>query len=114
MVELLAPIVELVGLIGLVVALAMGVVDGSFALLFFLVGYGYGVLLSCLAVLLDELCFSRYSRVRDRLLLLLWAMLENVGYRQLTSVWRLRGMWRYARGSTEWGASVRRGFASSA
>ncbi len=113
MVELLAPVVELVGLVGLVVALAVGAVDGSFALLFFLVGYGYGVLLSCLAVLLDEVCFGRYLRIRDRLVLLCWAALENVGYRQLTSYWRLRGMWKYLRGSTEWGATVRSGFASS-
>jgi hypothetical protein len=49
--------------------------------------------------------------VSDRLLLLLWAALEPFGYRQLVSIWMLRGLWRYLRGRTDWGTMTRRGFA---
>lgn len=111
LVELLAPVVEAVGLIGLVAALALGAVDGSFALLFFLVAYGFGVLLTCLTLLLDELSFPRYTQIRDRLLLIPWAVLESLGYRQLTVYWRLRGLAKFLRGSTEWGVMTRTGFA---
>jgi hypothetical protein len=40
-----------------------------------------------------------------------WVVVESLGYRQLTVVWRLRGLWRYLRGSREWGAMTRAGFA---
>jgi len=36
---------------------------------------------------------------------------ESLGYRQLTVFWRLRGMVRFLRGRTDWGAMTRRGFA---
>lgn len=112
-VELLSPVVEVLGLIGLGLGLAVGAVDTSFAVLFFLVAYGYGLVLSCLALVMDELGFRRYRRVRDRLLLLSWAVVESLGYRQLTALWRLRGLLKYLRGSREWGVMTRRSFAPS-
>src|SRR5207302_549021 len=42
-VELLAPLVELIGLIGLLIGLSIGAVDVPFAILFFLVAYGQGL-----------------------------------------------------------------------
>jgi cellulose synthase/poly-beta-1,6-N-acetylglucosamine synthase-like glycosyltransferase len=45
--ELLAPVVELIGWVTLVLGLAVGAVNGSFALLFLAVAIGYGMLLSC-------------------------------------------------------------------
>ena len=109
-VELLGPVVEAVGLVGLTAGLLVGAVDGSFALLFFLVAYGFGILLSCLTLVLDELSFQRYTRIRDRLVLVAWATLESLGFRQLTTYWRLRGMVKYLRGSTDWGVMTRTGF----
>jgi cellulose synthase/poly-beta-1,6-N-acetylglucosamine synthase-like glycosyltransferase len=114
LVELLAPVVELVGLIGLGAALAIGAVDGSFALLFFLVAYGFGVLLTCLTLVLDDLSFPRYGQVRDRLVLVPWAVLESLGYRQLTAYWRLRGLVKFLRGRKDWGVMTRTGFAAQA
>ena len=113
-VEFLAPVVELVGLVGLVTGLAVGAVDGSFALLFFLVAYGFGVLLTCLTLVLDDLSFPRYGQVRDRVLLVLWAILESLGYRQLTVYWRLRGLVKYLRGRKDWGVMTRTGFVAQA
>ena len=110
LVELVGPVIEIVGLIGLVVALLTDSVSGAFGGLFFLVGYGYGLVLAALALAMDEFSARRYSRVRDRLLLFLWAAVETFGYRQLTIWWRLRGLWSYLRGSREWGAMARTGF----
>jgi len=111
LVELLAPLIEVVGLLGLGAALAVGAVDGSFALLFFLVAYGFGILLSLLTLVLDELSFQRYERIRDRLMLVPWTVLESLGYRQLTAYWRLRGLVKFLRGRTDWGVMTRTGFA---
>ena len=109
LVELLAPLVEAVGLIGGVVGLAFGVVNIHFAALYFLVAYGFGILLSVLTLLLEELSFQRYRRMRDRFYLIAWAVFENLGYRQLTVAWRLRGIWKFLRGRTDWGVMERRG-----
>jgi cellulose synthase/poly-beta-1,6-N-acetylglucosamine synthase-like glycosyltransferase len=112
-VELLAPVVEAVGLLGLVFGLALGAVDVPFAVLFFLSAYGLGALLTTATLVLEELTFHRYDTRRDRLLLVAWSLLENCGYRQLTVWWRLRGLVSYLRGSKQWGAMERRGFQST-
>ncbi len=112
-VELLAPVVELGGLIVLAVGLTVGTLDVTFAILFFLVAYGIGILLSLAALLLDEVSRGHRLRRRDRLRLFVAALLENVGYRQLTVFWRLRGLWRWMRGRSDWGVMERRGFADA-
>lgn len=109
-VELLAPVIEALGILGLGVGLALGVVNTPFAILFFLAAYGLGAVLTAFTLVLEELSFHRYDHQKDRLLLVLWTVLENLGYRQLTVVWRIRGMVKYLRGNTSWGAMERRGF----
>jgi cellulose synthase/poly-beta-1,6-N-acetylglucosamine synthase-like glycosyltransferase len=109
-VELLAPLVESLGLLGLAVGLLLGVLDIPFAVLFFLMAYGLGMVLNTLTVVLEEFSFHRYEGLRDRLLLLVWALLENCGYRQLTVLWRLRGLVKFLRGQMEWGDMEHRGF----
>ncbi|MEX2588049.1 MAG: glycosyltransferase family 2 protein [Actinomycetota bacterium] len=113
LVELLAPVIEAVGLIGLGVGIGTGGVAWEFAVLFFLVAYGYAVVLDVLTLLLEELSYRRYRRLRDRLWLLLWAAMGAVGYRQLTVYWRLRGIWKFLRGKTDWGHMARTGFRTS-
>lgn len=109
-VELLAPVVEVIGLVTLALGLATGALDVSFALLFFLVAYGFGVLLSILTLLLDEFSGPRHPGVADRLLMVAWAGLESFGYRQCCTYWRLRGLVKFMRGNTSWGVSSRVGF----
>ena len=109
-VELLAPVVELVGLAALVLGLALGAVNVPFAVLFLLVAYGLGLLLTTLTLALEEWTYRGYGGLRDRLMLLTWGMLESLGYRQLTAFWRFRGMVRHWRGHGDWGAMEREGF----
>lgn len=40
----------------------------------------------------------------------LLALMENLGYRQLTVYWRLRGFWNFLRGRKDWGKMERKGF----
>jgi cellulose synthase/poly-beta-1,6-N-acetylglucosamine synthase-like glycosyltransferase len=110
-VELLGPVVEALGLAATVIALLLGAVSWPFAVLFLLVAYGWGMVLSLTAVLLEHAAGTRYPRPGDKALLALWAALENLGYRQLTVWWRLRGLASYLGGAREWGVMQRRGFA---
>jgi len=111
-VELLAPLVEAFGLLALPAALLLDAVNWEFAVLLLILAYGYGMLLTTCSLLLEELSSVPYSRFGDRLRLIPWLVLETLGYRQLTIVWRLRGLWKYMRGRTEWGAMNRSGFAA--
>ena len=109
-VELLAPVIEAVGLVSLVLGLILGVIDWNFALLFYLTAYGLGTALTAFTLILEDLSFHRYETFRDRALLFWWALVENLGYRQMTVYWRLRGLWKFLRGRKEWGAMERKGF----
>lgn len=109
LVELLSPVVEMTGLCLSLWQFASGQFDGSFAVLFFLTAYGYGALLSLFAMLLDEEIFARYDGAQERLWLLLWALLENLGYRQVLVLARLQGLRKYLTGDTSWGKMERTG-----
>ena len=111
-VELLAPVVETLGLLGLGAGLAIGAVNLDFAVLFLLVAYGLGLVMTVLTVALEEWGYRGYGGLRERLVLLAFALLEPLGYRQLTAVWRIRGLVKYARGRTDWGVMTRAGFAA--
>jgi len=65
---------------------------------------------SVLAVGLEEISFRRYPRFRDLIHLFGLAILENLGYRQINSWWRIRGMIRFLRRQGGWGEMTRKGF----
>jgi cellulose synthase/poly-beta-1,6-N-acetylglucosamine synthase-like glycosyltransferase len=110
--EMLAPLIEVMGYIVTILGLSAGMVDLSFALLFILVAWGYGMLLSIWAVVLEEVSFRRYRRFSDLLLLLLYASLENFGYRQRTVWWRLKAFVTVWKSGHVWGDMTRKGFAA--
>ena len=109
-VELLAPVIEAAGLITLVLGLIFRIIDWNFAALFYLTAYGLGTALTAFTLILEDLSFHRYETFRDRALLFWWALLENLGYRQMTVYWRLRGLWKFLRGRKDWGVMERKGF----
>ncbi|HET6837106.1 MAG TPA: glycosyltransferase [Gemmatimonadales bacterium] len=94
----------------------------DYLLAFLLASLGYGVLVNVLAVLVGAWRFRYgladrlqrrllpFTRRREVFILLLYAVLENFGYRQLTLYWRLRGLWDAWRGKTGWEKFARVGF----
>jgi cellulose synthase/poly-beta-1,6-N-acetylglucosamine synthase-like glycosyltransferase len=112
--ELFGPLVELAGIPVVAIGFAFGLVDLPFALLFAAVAFGYGMFVSLSALAVEEFSFHRYHRWRDLGAAVLAAAVENVGYRQLHSWWRLQGLWRFVRGQeASWGVMTRAGFDST-
>lgn len=120
--ELLAPFVELFGIAYLAVVLFLlglehsplagpDVVDMPVILILLATSILYAIFMSMLSLLGEEISFRRYSGVRN-LLLAIWATIEeNVGYRQLTAIWRVRGSIDSLRSTRhEWGDMARQGF----
>ena len=109
-VEMLGPVVEAVSYIAFVVAYALGMLNAPVALLLLALALALGVAQSVAAIALDVFAFRRYHAGRDLALLLLLSVVENVGYRQLTVVWRLHGLWKFLRKDSSWGEMTRTGF----
>lgn len=112
--ELIAPLVELAGYLFTIVGLALGAISVKFAVLFFVVAVGYGMLLSLWAVALEDLTFRRYRHAGDTLRLFGFIVLEGLGFRQMTVWFRLQAFWNYLRGVESWGVMTREGFARPA
>jgi cellulose synthase/poly-beta-1,6-N-acetylglucosamine synthase-like glycosyltransferase len=112
--ELLAPFIELGALILLPLGLAEHAIDLSFAWRFVLVAYGYGLLVSLVALFIEEVSFHRYPRWTDMLRGVLAAILENFGYRQLLALWQVAGAFGAWHGrEAVWGTMEREGFEST-
>lgn len=111
--ELLAPLVELSGLVLVPLGVLIGAVDVDFLWRFMLAAYAYAIVVSMVSVGVEEYAFHRFTRWRDVWGAVVGVVVENIGYRQLTAWWRLRGMWDALRGSPQvWGAMTRAGFDS--
>jgi cellulose synthase/poly-beta-1,6-N-acetylglucosamine synthase-like glycosyltransferase len=111
--ELLGAFIELFGYLVIALSLALGVVNAEFALAFIGVAILSGLLLSLSAVLLEDTAFRRYGRMRELLRLVAYGVFENFGYRQVITVYRVRGFFAYLRGNKAWGEMRRVGFGST-
>lgn len=111
--ELLGPVIQLFGYPFVAVAFSIGAVSLSFLLAFLVLALLLGVLLSVSALALEEFNFRRHRQARDALRLLLFAVWENVGYRQLNDFWRLQAFVDLAGGGRHWGDMQRRGLGNS-
>lgn len=112
--EWLGPFIELAGYAFMTVGVAAGVVSWPAFFAFMLVAIGFGMVLSVSALLLETLSFRVYARRGDMLRLFLAALIENLGYRQLNTLWRCQGLWQWLRGRRhEWGSMKRVGTWSS-
>ena len=108
--EWLGPVVELGGYVFMLFAWWFGLVSWEACAVFLFVAVGLGILLSASGLLLEEMAFHIYPRMRQLALLALIVVLENFGYRQLNSWWRLVGLYRWAtQREAAWGEMKRRG-----
>ena len=107
--EMLSPLVEFSGYLLLPFLYWSGLFNVSYATTLLALSFLYSVVVSVLAVLLDDIAFRRFPRLGDVALLLGATILENLGYRQLTVWWRVRAFSEFWRGDLSWGVMERRG-----
>jgi len=101
-VEAVGTVVEFLGYLLVPLSFIFGLISPTLLILFILLGLAYGGFLSVGAMLLEEMTYRRYPRSRDLLVLLAYAMLENVGYRQLILFFRVQGILKFLVGSHRW------------
>lgn len=102
-------LLELLGYVVFVVLWLRGTMSAEFALGFFVVAFLCGTTLSLCGILLGEMTPKRYPKLGHWWALVSFAVLENFGYRFLTTGIRLLGIVDYLRGARGWGRMERQG-----
>lgn len=107
--ELAGPVLAVVGYVLMPIAAILGLISVSVLIAFFIVAFLFGILLSVAALALEEFSFRRHSRHREAGRLVFYAMLDNLGYRQLTQAFQVRGLIDVVRRRSGWGEMRRVG-----
>ncbi len=93
--ELMGPVIEVLGYVSVILLTLAGLLSMQAFVVFLFAAVGLGVLLSVNAMVLEELSFHLYPRPTQQLKMFALAILENFGYRQLTSIYRVIGLLRW-------------------
>jgi cellulose synthase/poly-beta-1,6-N-acetylglucosamine synthase-like glycosyltransferase len=106
--EGISPLIEVAGLLFFGICVLMNLINFEGALAFMLLSLGTGFFLSVASILLEETTFRTYQRKQDFWKMLAGAFVENFGYRQMVSIWRLEGTIKWLlRTKSSWGTMTR-------
>jgi cellulose synthase/poly-beta-1,6-N-acetylglucosamine synthase-like glycosyltransferase len=108
--EGMSPVLEMAGYIIITVAAMAGTLDWPYWRILVSVSVLFGVATTLLSVLMSDVVTRRYMRGRDLVLLVIIALVENCGYRQVNSWWACVGTVQAMTGKGGWGVMKRRAF----
>jgi cellulose synthase/poly-beta-1,6-N-acetylglucosamine synthase-like glycosyltransferase len=108
--EGIGPIFEVLGYFLAIVSLLMGWMNTIFFMVFLFLAVILGVVLSMFALILEEVTVKKYIEPNDITRMMLLAVVENLGFRQLVTFWRLRGLIDLVKKKKAWGKMVRKKF----
>ena len=109
--ELIAPVVEITGIVYYVVELCRGNINKDYAVLLLCFVYLYSVMITTISILWDQLAFRHYRTMREVILLCTTPFLEFLLYHPMNVVFSIRGYYYFLTGKKHsWGNMQRRGF----
>jgi len=106
--ELLGAVIEVLGYFIIPFSLVMGELNMFFFIIYFLLAVLLGVLLSIGSLILEQYTRKSIMTAKQCLALSLYAILENFGYRQIISLFRLEGILKYRKLRKTWGKIKRK------
>lgn len=108
--EWIGPLIEVAGYVLMVTFFALGYISWPIFAIFLFAAIGLGLLVSLSALLLEEMSFHLYEKPRQMVRLVLACVLENFGFRQTITLWRLLGLINWVvRRKGRWGKMKRTG-----
>lgn len=117
--EMLSALIEFLCYPLTIAVFALGIVDLNYMVYFLALVLVWGLCISFATIWLHEFVQHRYGSPGDLKALILIALAENFGFRQIHSYWRLRGTIRYifdpktrTTGHTGWEVIEREGFSA--
>lgn len=108
--EWLAPLVEVLGIIYMIILFLTDKLSLNFILITSLFVYTFAVFFSTWAILYEELTFHRYERKMDVLRLWIAALLEPFILHPISLFFAVKGNIEYLMGNRSWGKMERKGF----
>ncbi|HSV11987.1 MAG TPA: glycosyltransferase family 2 protein, partial [Hanamia sp.] len=108
--ELLAPIIEFAGFVGLSIFAMAGYISWPFFLLLLAFILSFGFLYSVFAILIEVLTFNQYKRRSEIFKLILIAFAEPVFFHPFVVWSAVRGNIDFLRKKKSWGEMTRQGF----
>jgi peptidoglycan-N-acetylglucosamine deacetylase len=106
--EAVGPMIEIQGYFMVVLAMLFGIMNVQIALLLFISVILFGMIVSMTSLFIAER-EQQYFSVIDIVKLIIYAIVENFGVKQLLSVWRLGGQLSIVIGKGGWGHIKRKG-----
>lgn len=111
LVDIIGPIVELLGLLLMPIFVLLGWLSLNFFLAYTALVFSFGIFISTMAIMIEQDEIERFANPRHLVTLLLTATIENFGYRQISSYWRMKGLFQhFTNKKASWGVMERRGF----
>ena len=106
--ELFGAVVEALGYFIIPFSLLMGELNMFFFTIYFLLAVLLGVILSMGSLILEQYTRRSVMSAKQCLTLSLYAILENFGYRQMITIFRLEGILKYRKLRKTWGKIKRK------
>jgi len=111
--KFLASIIESFGIIFSIFLLLFGYVNWSFAPLILIYSYTFGIMISSIVIIWDQMTFKYYNTTREVVTLFLTAFIEPILYHPMILFFSLKGYFSYIMyRELAWGTITRQGFDS--
>lgn len=114
LVDVVLPVTEALGFLLLPLFTVLGLLSPVWLVAFLLLSLGVGLIQCAGGLVLEEAGQRRFRTLRDVAALWLAGVVEQVGYRQLVSYWRVRGLVEFVLGHGEWGVMTRQALEAGA
>ncbi len=110
MFELLGAVIEVLGYFIIPFSLIMGELNVFFFVIYFLLATLLGIMLSIGSLILEQYTKKSAMTAKQYILISVYAILENFGYRQLITLFRVEGIFKYRKLRQTWGKIERKEF----
>lgn len=110
MFELLGAVIEVLGYFIIPFSLIMGELNVFFFVIYFLLATLLGIMLSIGSLILEQYTKKSAMTAKQYILISVYAILENFGYRQLITLFRVEGIFKYRKLRQTWGNIERKEF----
>ncbi len=107
--EMLGPLFEIQAYLAIFLGLVFGILNVEIVLLLLLVSVVMGIFLSMLSLFINEQDGNSF-KAKDMAILIFYAIIENFGWRQLISIYRVKGYLSSLRETGAWGQMNRVGY----
>ena len=108
--ELFGAVVEVIGYFLIPFTLIMGELNMFFFVIYFLLSVALGVILSEGSLVLEQYTHRAAMTAKQSIAISVYAILENFGYRQMITVFRVEGILKYSKLRKTWGKIKRKEF----